>query len=41
MTYKKKCPEYDQYSYSASKEGMWRCATCGADISDVEAEVGE
>ena len=28
-TYKKKCPECDQYSYSASKEGIWRCSVGG------------
>ena len=37
-TYKKKCPECDQYSYSASKKGIWRCSVCGEDISKVKVE---
>jgi ribosomal protein L37E len=36
--YKKKCPECGQYSYSASKKGIWRCSVCGEDISDIEVE---
>jgi len=38
-TYKKKCPECDQYSYSASKEGIWRCSVCGEDISNVKVKI--
>ncbi|MFW5988177.1 MAG: hypothetical protein ACOCQA_01920 [bacterium] len=41
MAYRKKCPECGEYSYSANRKGMWRCPYCGADISDVKAEVGE
>ena len=37
--YKKKCPECDKYSYSASKVGFWECAYCGNKIDEVKAEV--
>jgi ribosomal protein L37AE/L43A len=36
--YKKKCPECGQYSYSVSKEGIWRCSFCGEDISKAKVE---
>ena len=36
--YKKKCPECDQYSYSASKKGIWRCAYCGTDLTKIKAK---
>lgn len=41
--YQKKCPECGQYTYSASLVSWigWRCAYCGADISDVKAESAE
>ena len=37
--YKKKCPECDQYSYSVSKTGIWRCSVCGEDISNVKVKI--
>lgn len=36
--YQKKCPKCDQYSYSSSKEGLWRCPYCNADISRVKVK---
>jgi len=30
----KKCPECDQWSYSASDYGKWPCPHCGRDLSD-------
>ena len=38
LAFKKECPECGEYSYSASEIGMWRCAACGADISEEPAE---
>ena len=39
--YKKKCPKCGNYTFSATKKGIWRCSICGADISDVETEIAE
>lgn len=30
----KKCPDCDQWSYSASDYGKWPCPHCGRDLSD-------
>lgn len=35
MMYVKICPECNKRSYSAAKNGYWKCSNCGKNLTDI------